>query len=303
MPSKDILIPVESGTLGVMDFGGTGPAVLLVHSPGHSAATWVLLAPLLAERHRVVALDLRGHGRSIAPSLPADGGWVDLATVIEELDLGPTVVVGHDHGAFLAGHVAIERPELVRAVVTLDGNAVLDADQALEQFQLAVDPSLAEMMVERFNLGRIARTPAEREALVDTAVSRYGDDWLLADAQPTALLAEVERSLLALPDGTWLHTPKIEDLLAYYRFDTHSSIWPQPRLYELVRQPVLVVHCREGGAADHYDLLVQILERHDHVRLRVMECGHMPHQSATRETTVLIEDFISSLPDLPSDLP
>lgn len=285
MPAHDVLIPVDGGTLGAMDFGGSGPSVLLVHAPGHCAATWVLLAPILARTHRVVALDLRGHGLSEAPSLAPDEAWIDLATVIEHFDLGPAIVIGHDHGAFLAAHV-----------VTLDGNAVLDAEQSLEQFELAVDPGIAEAMTERFNLGRVAHTTGERDAMIATAVDRYGEDWLLTDADTTALRAEVERSLLPRPDGTWVHTPHVDDLLAYYRFHAGSTIWPQPRLYGMVRQPVLVVHCRQGGSADHYEELVEIVSQHDHVTLRVMEAGHMPHQSAARQTAALIEKFASSLP-------
>ena len=299
MTAQDILVPVEGGTLGVMDFGGTGDPVLLVHSPGHSAATWVLLAPLLVERHRVLALDLRGHGHSQAPQLPADAAWADVATVIEALDLGPTILVGHDHGAFLTGHAAIERPELVRALITVDGNAVLGADETLEMLQLAVDPALAEAMAARFNLGRIAHTPQERDEMIATSMGRYGEDWLLADADQEGLRAEVERSLVPLPDGTWLHTPAIDDLLAYYRFDYDSSLWPRPEMYGMVRQPILVLHCREGSSADHYEDLVALLAGHDHVSLRVMEAGHMPHQSSPEETAELIEDFTSKLPPLP----
>lgn len=292
MTATDLLVGTAAGELGVLDFGGSGPPILLVHSPGHSAATWVLLGPLLTQNHRVIALDLRGHGLSTAPALPADEAWIDLATVIEHFALGPTTVVGHDHGSFLAGHVAIERPDLVNAVVTIDGHAVLEADQALEQFELAFDPSLTAAMAERFNLGEIARNPAEREQMIETAVSRYGDDWLLTDADPTAMRAEVERSLTPLADGSWIHTPTVDGLLAYYRFHSGSTLWPQPRMYELVRQPTLVIHCNQGGATDHFDLLTAVLGEHDHVTLRVFESGHMPHQSEPLLTATVIEEFI-----------
>src|SRR2546423_1004703 len=48
--------------------GGNGPPLVLVHGLGGAASNWVELAPALARSHRVLALDLPGHGGSSPPT-------------------------------------------------------------------------------------------------------------------------------------------------------------------------------------------------------------------------------------------
>src|SRR2546423_15528822 len=52
--------------------GGSGPPLVLVHGLGGAASNWIELAPLLAQRHRLLVPDLPGHGGSTA--LPAVAG-------------------------------------------------------------------------------------------------------------------------------------------------------------------------------------------------------------------------------------
>lgn len=46
---------------------GSGPPVLLLHGHPQTLSTWLHVAPRLAERHAVVAMDLRGYGDSAKP--------------------------------------------------------------------------------------------------------------------------------------------------------------------------------------------------------------------------------------------
>jgi pimeloyl-ACP methyl ester carboxylesterase len=105
------------------DGGGVGdPPVLLVHGWTCDSHDWSWQLPGFAVRHRVVAPDIRGHGRSSIP----EGGWDphtfagDLAELLDELACGPVVGVGHSLGAMIVSALAIERPDLVRAVVAVD---------------------------------------------------------------------------------------------------------------------------------------------------------------------------------------
>ena len=65
--------PIE---IAAWDWGGAGPLALLHHANGMCAATWTLVAELLAHDYRVVAIDARGHGDSSAPPAP-DGYRMD----------------------------------------------------------------------------------------------------------------------------------------------------------------------------------------------------------------------------------
>lgn len=102
------------------------PGVLLLHGLMGRAAHWAPTARWLTERHRAVALDQRGHGRS---EKPAEGPYdreayvADAAAAIEQLDLAPVTLVGHSMGALTAWQLAARRPELVRSLVICDMRA------------------------------------------------------------------------------------------------------------------------------------------------------------------------------------
>ena len=76
----------------------------------------------LADRHRVVSLDLRGHGESDVPSaVSVEAFERDVIAVLEASGTGPAVVCGHSVGGAVALAVAAARPDLVSGVVMLDG--------------------------------------------------------------------------------------------------------------------------------------------------------------------------------------
>lgn len=110
----------------------TTPTVL-VHGLWDSADTWIHQLPHLRTRCRTLAVDLRGHGRTG----PSGGEYstgrhaADLETFIERLGLGPVVLIGHSMGASVAAVLAVRRPDLIHAVVSIDPDyAGADDDRA-----------------------------------------------------------------------------------------------------------------------------------------------------------------------------
>lgn len=98
---------------------GTGPPLLLVHGWGSDSHEWDWHVAALAERYRVIVADLRGHGRSPVP--PAGNTPAAMAADLAALlDGEPAVAVGHSMGGQVVSVLAVEHPELVRAVVTVD---------------------------------------------------------------------------------------------------------------------------------------------------------------------------------------
>ncbi len=84
-------------------------------------------------RHRVLAVDLRGHGRSDRPQAPFDFKTLtaDLSQVCKELGLRQVVAVGHSLGGCVAVRLAAFRPDLVAAVAALDSRLLPPADLPL----------------------------------------------------------------------------------------------------------------------------------------------------------------------------
>lgn len=113
-------VRTSDGTyLAVVEFGGAGTPILLLHGLMGRASTWWSVARRLTAYGRVVALDARGHGRS-----QATGPWTvdrmarDAADVLEPL--GPAVVVGHSMGGLHALVLAATHPSLVCGLVVED---------------------------------------------------------------------------------------------------------------------------------------------------------------------------------------
>ena len=102
---------------------GEGSPVLMVHGWSCDGSDWAWQAPALkAAGYRCITPDLRGHGRSSV----ADDGYTprgyasDLAQLIKQLGIGPVVAIGHSMGGAAVVALAVEHPELVRAVVPVD---------------------------------------------------------------------------------------------------------------------------------------------------------------------------------------
>ena len=105
------------------DWSGQGRLLLLLHGLASTTHIWDFVAPLLSERHRVVALDQRGHGLTDKPEDGYDYQTVtgDALAFLDYLQAQSAVVVGHSWGASVAVELAAANPERVEAIVLVDG--------------------------------------------------------------------------------------------------------------------------------------------------------------------------------------
>ena len=94
------MVPSTGGVAAAAyDLGGEGPDVLLVHATGFCAAVWAPMADLL-DGCRVVALDVRGHGRASVPEhgMEWSGTADDVLAVVDHFGLDRPVGLGHSMG-------------------------------------------------------------------------------------------------------------------------------------------------------------------------------------------------------------
>jgi pimeloyl-ACP methyl ester carboxylesterase len=103
--------------------GASGLPIVLLHGLASNARWWLLVAPLLAERHRVVALNQRGHGESDKPDTGYDFATVvgDLTALVDAIELERPVVVGHSWGGNVALEYGATHPDRVAGLVLVDG--------------------------------------------------------------------------------------------------------------------------------------------------------------------------------------
>ena len=133
---------VDGTRLGALSWTGIlgAPCVVAVHGITSNAWVWDPLAHHLAGTADLVAIDLRGRGRSFDAPEPygIERHADDVASIVEQLG-GPVVLIGHSMGAFVVEMVAERRPELVRDLVLVDGGTPLappadgDVDAALDR--------------------------------------------------------------------------------------------------------------------------------------------------------------------------
>jgi pyruvate dehydrogenase E2 component (dihydrolipoamide acetyltransferase) len=101
--------------------GGDGAPVLLLHGFGADLNSWMFTQPVLAEGHRVLALDLPGHGGSGRDVGAGDAAALGAAVegFLTTLDPGPVHLVGHSMGGAIAALLAARRSDLVRTLTLI----------------------------------------------------------------------------------------------------------------------------------------------------------------------------------------
>jgi 3-oxoadipate enol-lactonase len=112
---------IDGNTLHYTSYG-EGPPVVLVHGLGGSANVWHGTMQALQQHHHVIAMDLRGHGRSNGKGKFTVEGWAnDVAHLIRHLELPTARLVGHSLGSLVVQHLAQTRPDLCDALVLVGG--------------------------------------------------------------------------------------------------------------------------------------------------------------------------------------
>lgn len=219
------LVVSDSGDrIHYLDWGGAAtPGVVLVHGLGASAWAWTAVARRLeAAGRRAVAMDLRGHGLSDAPTATGAYGLEELAAdtvAVAEgsgaLDGGSVVLAGHGFGAVVAAVAALRLGEACARLVLVDGGLAdigAATGQDVEEFLrgLAEPPEVMQSMRAYLRDRRSwdpATWDADQEQAARAAVVETPAGRLLSATRPHALEASVRtmfgyRPAAVLPDVT-----------------------------------------------------------------------------------------------------
>jgi 3-oxoadipate enol-lactonase len=121
---------VSGVALHARDTGGGGDAVVLAHAIGLDHRMWDALAAELAPRHRVVAFDTRGHGRSPVPPRPYTLAALadDAAALLDRLGIERAHWVGLSMGGMIGQAFALAHPRRLRRLVLANTTASYGAD-------------------------------------------------------------------------------------------------------------------------------------------------------------------------------
>jgi haloacetate dehalogenase len=252
--------------------GGAGPPVLLLHGFPQTHAIWHRIAPALAERFTVVATDLTGYGDSAKPDsaapehAPYRKGAMARDQVLAMRALGHERfhLVGHDRGGRVAHRLALDHPQAVATLTTLD------IAPTLHMYRNATD-AFARAYWHWFFLIRPAPLPetmigADPSFFIRHHMSRAPQGLGLFD--PTAF-AEYERCF-QLPGA-------IAAMCADYR--TSATVDMAEDDADLaagrrIRCPVLALWGTDGAVGKNFDVLSAWREWAEDVRGGPVASGH-----------------------------
>ncbi|SNX61996.1 pimeloyl-ACP methyl ester carboxylesterase [Streptomyces sp. TLI_55] len=251
------------------------PGVLLLHGLMGRASHWAPTARWLSERHRAVALDQRGHGRSDKPPQAAftrEAYVEDAEAALEQLGLGPAVLIGHAMGALTAWQLAAKRPDLVSGVIICDMRA--SALGAASQREWA---------------DWFKSWPLPFATLADVR-KWFGEDdpWV---ERPNPARGEFYAEVMAeSPDG-WRPVFEPEQMLKSRETWVLDAHWEE---LAQVQCPTLVVRGLDGelGRAEAQEM-VRVLPRGEYAE--VADAGHLVHYDQPEAWRAAVEPFIESL--------
>ncbi|WHU48286.1 alpha/beta fold hydrolase [Gordonia sp. L191] len=197
--------PIEHGelTLAVAVDGdladGRTPPVLLVHGMGSDHGTWRPFASVLRRAGRaVIAVDLRGHGRSgRAVEYTLEAFAADLGFVLDEFDVARADVVGHSLGAHAALRAAMTDPGRVRSLV-LEEVPPMPRDQADLDEEIVMSSGFGERVR---GIGALMRNPMPVVRFDRAVATQVGTEFERAEPQWWDRLAAVSARTLVISGG------------------------------------------------------------------------------------------------------
>jgi pimeloyl-ACP methyl ester carboxylesterase len=216
-PSEFIL--VKGLRMHVRDSGPrTATIIVLLHGFGASLHTWDAWAHSLEASYRVIRFDLPGAGLTGAdPSgdYSDERGIQLISPLLDELDVGQAVLVGHSMGGRLAWRLAAEQPHRVSHLVLIAPDGF-----ASPGFEYGKAPEVGiSVRALRYVLPKallrmsLAPAYADTSQLSDSTVNRYYD-MLLAPGVRTALIARMQQLVLQEPTP-WLARIQAPTLLLW----------------------------------------------------------------------------------------
>lgn len=141
-PSTATDASAAMGTIAVNDTtlhyreAGSGEPLVFIHGLGSSADDWARQIDAFADRYRVIAFDVRGHGQSAKPDGPYSMPLFaeDAAALLRALDAAPANVVGLSMGGMIAFQLAADAPALVKRLVVVNSMPEAELDSLKDRW-------------------------------------------------------------------------------------------------------------------------------------------------------------------------
>ncbi len=260
------------------------PPIVLIHCYSCSLHWWDRMAPILARDHRVIRIDLLGHGGSEKPKsgyeIPQQAALV--AGALNELRVEGAVVVGHSMGASVATALAEESSELVDRVVVIDE---------------APDTGYGGLGL----LARLQYVPVLGQAMNRLADAPTGDSAVKAGYEEAFAPGFDVGSGFPNPD----QVVDDFDAMTYTAFkeahDANDDFLSEQPLTERLTAAAVPVMAIFGSEDQLYDDPAQALAAYEDVpgaqTAEIEDAGHSPNVEKPEETAALVREFAANASD------
>jgi pimeloyl-ACP methyl ester carboxylesterase len=124
-------------------WGDKGKPIICIHGITANCRCWDVMASSLSSDHRVIAMDLRGRGRSESPEsgYSIEHHCKDILAILDGMELEKVVLMGHSLGAFITVVFGALYPDRVDRIILVDGGGKLSEIQMMKVFR-GIKPSL-----------------------------------------------------------------------------------------------------------------------------------------------------------------
>ncbi|MGH7894677.1 MAG: alpha/beta fold hydrolase, partial [Candidatus Binatia bacterium] len=267
-------IAADGVRLRVLDVGD-GPPLLLLHGLSASHDIWEHVIGEFADRYRVVAPDLPGHGESAKPDAPYTIDFYAgvVRTLARELGIERAIVGGNSLGGKIALELACWYPRFVRALIV--AAPASEYARGLRPFGKAI---------------QVLSRPAVMRAALERALEQtFYDRTRVGHVTRRKIL----QARLAAPD--------FADFTRAIARSVGGVLAAEPQPLGRITQPVLAVWGREDRIVPSHKS-AQLVRAIPHARLRVIDrCGHIAMLEQPAEFNRHLGDFLVTLdaPDAP----
>lgn len=238
-PHRSRFVQSDGVRLDILDWGGNGAPLVLIHGIANSPHIFDDLAPLLRDHFRVLAYARRGHGQSDAPSGPYDSSALvgDLRNLLDDLGIERVNLLGWSMGGNEITEFAGRYPERVDKLVYLEGGYDWSDPTFFKPFTdiLAVNSPRPQTLRSLDNLR-----------------SWYHAAWVGREVHWTRALEAFLRDAVRIePNGTVDPIPSIEVFTALIK-----TLGEWRRDYTKVQAPALAIYATSFFPVDRTDAVL-----------------------------------------------
>ncbi|MFC8830516.1 alpha/beta fold hydrolase [Streptomyces sp. NPDC057137] len=266
--------------------GGSGSPVVLLHGFPQTHLMWRHVAVELAAHHTVICPDLRGYGASDKPAAVEGVTYAkrtmaaDTVALARALGHDRFALVGHDRGALVAIRAALDHPEVITHLASLDVLPTLDTWDVMHGTGAAVG----------FHLYLMAQPPGLPERMISASADAFFGHFLdIWTRDPRAIPPEIRAEYLAASRAA------VPSIVADYRASAGIDVAHDQADRDAgnqLRMPVSVLQ-QDWGTALGFDAAARWRAWAPDLRHTTVSSGHFMAEEAPGEVVEAVRDLLT----------